>query len=272
MDFVDKMLNALHGAEHKAIKPDELDRIGTSLGVQSILFDMIVQWAVKTNRLSGGVGYICRPVPGKKRPDGKGWVANQSQRLLCTYFPDIEDMDREKQDWNGWAATRAGYARAATEIAPGTGKTHFHVYLEFPDLEVGNWLCNVWPTVHIDSVRSPLKAVGYVLKGHEDWPIGATGLCTGPLEKVPVPHNETRGATGNDKWAEILHAVEHDELDTIKLRYPRKWIYHQQTLMKMHAQAQIKRMLTDNAAHHISVDLKEKNLFLWGTPGPGRAT
>jgi hypothetical protein len=270
MDFVDKMLGALHSAGHRSIKPTELGTIGHALGVEPIMFDMVIQWAIASGRLTNGIGYVCRPMPGKKRTDGKGWTTNQGLRLLCTYFPDADDIPREQEDWSGWTAGRAGYAKAATEVAPETGKVHFHIYLEFPDSEVGKWICNIWPTVHIDQVRNPLKAVAYVLKGGDEWPIAATGLCTGPLEKTPCPHGGTRGSTADEKWAQILQAIENDDLDTIKFKYPREWICHQQTLMKMHAQARIKSMLAENAARRTSTNLKEKNLFLWGDAGTGK--
>jgi hypothetical protein len=162
-----------------------------------------------------------RPILGRKRTDHRGRFTTQGQKILCTYFPDETEVEREKADWSEWAVSRAGYAKAGRERAPETGKLHFHIYFEFPDGELGKWLLNIWPDVHVDIVRSPQKAVRYVLKGGDEWEIQATGLCTGPLEsRGQGDDGAARLKVPGDKWRDILYAIENDNLDEIKERFP----------------------------------------------------
>jgi hypothetical protein len=269
MDFYEKVLVALQTTGGRHIGPDKLDAIADRLSVDRVAFDLIIQWAIGTKRLEAGVGYVVRPIPGKKTKEEKRKNPSQALKLLVTYFPDPDEVARERNDWAGWLATRAGYMRGATEIAPETGAVHFHIYVEFPDNEVGKWLCNLWPTAHLDAVRNPRKAVAYVCKGDDLWPTTDTGLCTGPLE-IPIPETVPVRSKADQRWADILDAVENDDLMRVKIKYPREWICHHQTLNRLHAEGRIRAMIAENAASCLKVDLKAKNLFLWGDPGTGK--
>jgi hypothetical protein len=273
MDLFDEILERLSSAGKRNIGVDELDTIARALNVDSIMLSMICQWAVGTGRLTiGSGGLIQRPLPGKRRGDGKGRFTTQGHRVLCTYFPEQDDINREKADWCGWCRPRAGYVKAATETCPETGRIHFHLYLEFPDDEKGKWMLNIWPDVHIDVVRSPAKAVAYVIKDGDVWEVAGTGRCNGPLEAPAAQGQKVAGSCHMaDKWHGILYAIEHDDLDGIKERWPHEWITHHTTICKMHAEAMMQTMMRQNAEARISVDFKAKNLFLWGDAGTGKS-
>jgi hypothetical protein len=272
MQAFDLILHQLASAPGRNIRPAFLDESARVLNIDPVMFDLVIQWAIKTGLLESGTGHVIRPIPEKRRDDGKGRFARQGRKVLCTYFPDEEQVELEKSDWIDWISSQAGFAKAATENAPQTGKVHFHIYMEFPNQEVGKWLMNIWPEVHIDVVRSPRKAIEYVLKGGNIWDVYGIGLCTGPIETPATVGEKVRHhSSGADKWHEILHAIENDELETIKSKCPHEWICYHSTICKMHAESIVRKMMIENAAGPQSVDLKEKNLFLWGDAGTGKS-
>jgi hypothetical protein len=80
-------------------------------------------------------------------------------------------------------------------------------------------------------------------------------------------HAPEKKRDSNERAAEILRLAGEGDLNTIRNEFPGEYIRSHATIHKLVAEAVLKKF---QERPNNAVDLKNKNLFLWGDPGTGK--
>jgi hypothetical protein len=199
---------------------------------------------------------ISKPEPGVRI---NGRRKCESRTLLLTYFPEWE---YDGENLRAWTDIHCEYAIAGIERCPKTNKEHVHVLCEFTSEREYKWLKYVFPTVNIrNDLKNRNKAIEYVTKnGPPAWEINKAGSWR--LGQKPVKKSKREIA------GEVLQLAREGKVDEIARLYPDEYLHHHGVITKEAASAQLARL---RERPKRQVNLREKNMFIWGDAGTGKS-
>jgi hypothetical protein len=221
--------------------------------------EQLVRWAVQEKVIEQIKNYerLGKPVQGFRI---NGRRQSEAKTLLLTYFPRYK---WDGEELKAWTQDHCQYAIAGVETCPQTGREHVHVVCDFDSHKDYRWLKQVFPSINIRTdLKSRKKAVQYVVKGgHAAWEHNKAGSWR-MTETVPKKSSRREVA------ADILRLAREGKLEEITDKYPDEYFRYHGIIQKEAANAELARL---RARPKITIDLKEKNLFIWGDAGTGKS-
>jgi hypothetical protein len=161
-------------------------------------------------------GYQIRPYKPGLRIKGRTIT---EKTLLITCFPK-SGIDRK--EIHTWFAEHAKYAICGKERCPRTGRTHYHIYAEFENMDQYKWMSKCFPEWHIDAnIKDANHAKDHAVKdGQVRWEIGE--------QKIQSQARTLRSS--ENKWGDILGLAFQGKMEEIMQRYPGEFLRYRATL------------------------------------------
>jgi hypothetical protein len=237
----------------------KVETIKSLLGDEGMDKDVVglgISWLFDKGLVSGD-GFsqdkITKPKPGIRI---SGRHLQTSKTLFLTFFPEFDDDIELLQEW---VIEKCEYSVAGVEQCPKTGRTHVHVVCEFQDPHSYRWLKYIFPTINIDAdVRHKTRAIKYVQKVQLLWE---------DRKETAWSHAPEQKLDSKARAAEILRLANDGDIKSIQAQFPNEYLRNHATIHKLVSESVLKRF--QERPNH-GIDLKNKNLFLWGDPGTGK--
>jgi hypothetical protein len=221
--------------------------------------ERLIAWVTKQGMMEeiNGGSKIGKPVQGI-RINGRRQC--EAKTLLLTYFPQYK---WDGEELKSWTEEHCQYVIAGVETCPRTGREHVHAVCDFASHKDYKWLKHVFPTINIKTdLKSRKKAVQYVVKGGQAaWELNKAGSWR-------LPENVPKKTSRREVAGEILKLAREGKIEEIATCYPDEYFRYHGIIQKEAANAELARL---RARPKITINLREKNLFIWGDAGTGKS-